>query len=317
MTSPIEPLAEYETAPMPSLDDAQLRAIVDRHAIDLDGPIVRLPSTGVVHALWTLGPDLVLRVPKDEPMCLADHRCESVAIPLALRAGARTPELRVFDDTLSILDVPFSIVSRVHGDDLSQAPFDQPAYVRLGSELARLHSADLADGDHPWLRRPDEHDLHELLDVTVEAGLLHAEAARWLTALHERSTEVIGSGPPPPRTFVHGDVKPDNVMVEPTGTVQLIDWGDAGFGDPAHDFPSLPMHSIELVLRGYRTERSDDPTLEARIVQRVVIHAVHHLRRTPRTGPSWYRPVAARLTDMLTFAIDRRDTWERWLTVTP
>ena len=102
-------------------------------------------------------------------------------------------------------------------------------------------------------------------------------------------------------------------MIESSGRVQLIDWGDAGFGDPAYDFRSLPMQSIEVALRGYREVRGDDPTLEARIVRRVLVRSVSNLCRTPLTGPSWYRPVAAQLTDLLTFASDRPNTWRSWL----
>ena len=147
-------LAGYETMPSPSLTDTQLNAIVSEHGLKLDGPIVRMKSSGVVHSLWSLGSRWVLRVPKNEAMCLGDHRCEAVAIPLARMAGVRTPSLVAFDDSGSLLDVPFSIVTRVDGDDLVGATFDHHAYERVGRELARLHASDLADHDHPWLRTP-------------------------------------------------------------------------------------------------------------------------------------------------------------------
>ncbi len=35
--------------------------------------------------------------------------------------------------------------------------------------------------------------------------------------------------------------------------------------------------------------------------------------RRPLTGPSWHRPVAAGLADLLTFATDHPATWRRWL----
>jgi aminoglycoside phosphotransferase (APT) family kinase protein len=111
---------------------------------------------------------------------------------------------------------------------------------------------------------------------------------------------------------VHDDVKPDNVMVDRHGRVHLIDWGDAGFGDPAHDFQSLPMTSIDGALRGYRATRHEDPTLEARIVRRVVARSMYNLGRSPLVGPSWYRPLAANLTDLLAFAVDRPATWAAW-----
>jgi aminoglycoside phosphotransferase (APT) family kinase protein len=308
VTMPSEPLADYEVLPLPSLSDAELRAIVQRHGLDVDGPIERLGSSGVVHSLWSLGTRFVLRVPKDEAMCLGDHRCESVAIPLAHRAGTRTPNLVVFDDSHSIIDVPYSVVSRVHGSDLSAEPFDHSAYV----ELATLHSADLTAHDHPWFRDPTDLPAEAHLERVIRAGLLHEEGIRWFAALCERLDSWIANAASVPRVFVHGDVKPDNVMVDHAGSVHLIDWGDAGFGDPAYDFQSLPMRSIELALRGYRSVRTDDPTLEARVVRRVVARSLANLCRTPLSGPSWYRPIAANLTDLLTFATDSQVTWNRW-----
>jgi aminoglycoside phosphotransferase (APT) family kinase protein len=312
MTSPLIPLAAYEVMPSPTLTDDQLRAIVERHRIELDGPVVSLRSSGVVHSLWALGSRWVLRVPKNETMCLGDHRCEAVAIPLALAAGVRTPALHVFDDSLTILDVPFSIVSRVHGRDLSADPFGHPSYEHVGRELATLHAADLGASHHPWLRETYEPAAEELFDHVVRAGLLHRAGTAWVASLCERLDGVIAPHDSP-TVFVHCDVKPDNVMIDSSGDVQLIDWGDAGFGDPAYDFQSLPMHSIEVALRGYRSVHTDDPALEARIVRRVLARSLANLSRAPLAGPSWYRPVAANLTDLLTFAIDRRRVWESWL----
>jgi hypothetical protein len=89
MTLPPRPLSDYERMSMPSVSNEMLQAIVARHRLDLDGPIVPLESAGVVHALWCLGSKLLLRVPKNEAMCVADHRCEAAAIPLALDACVR------------------------------------------------------------------------------------------------------------------------------------------------------------------------------------------------------------------------------------
>jgi aminoglycoside phosphotransferase (APT) family kinase protein len=308
-----ESLAAYEVMALPTLTDDQLRAIVTLHRLEVDGPIARLESSGVVHSLWTIGSRWVLRVPKNEAMCVGDHRCESVAIPLALRAGVRTPSLVVFDKSLSLLDVPYSVVSRVHGRNLVGEPSEHAAYEDVGRELARLHTADLRALDHRWLREIGEGPAEDYFQRVVGAGLLHADGIRWLTSLCERLDRTIERDSNPPSVFVHGDVKPDNVMIDPSSTVHLIDWGDAGFGDPAYDFQSLPMRSIARVLAGYRSVRGDDdPTLEARIVRRVVARSVSNLARAPLTGPSWYRPAAANITDMLTFAIDHPDTWARW-----
>jgi aminoglycoside phosphotransferase (APT) family kinase protein len=309
---PPRPLAAYETMPMPALTDFDLQAIVRQHGLELDGPIVRLASSGVVHSLWALGSRWVLRVPKNEQMCLGDHRCEAVAIPLARRAGVRTPELVVFDESHSILDVPYSVVTRVDGTDLAAEPFEHHAYVDVGRQLAKLHAADLTARGYPWLRDTGDLAAEAPFRDVLAAGLLHADGVRWFRALCERLDVTLAAGPNAPRVFIHDDVKPDNVMIDRSGAVHLIDWGDAGFGDPAHDFQSLPMRSIEVALRGYRAVRTDDPTLEARIIRRVIARSLANLRRTPLLGPSWYRPIAANLTDVLTFAIDNPRTWSSW-----
>ena len=80
VTLPPEPLAEYERVPVPTATADQLQAVVERHGLELDGPITPISSAGVVHALWRLGSQWVLRVPKNEAMCLGDHRCEAIAI---------------------------------------------------------------------------------------------------------------------------------------------------------------------------------------------------------------------------------------------
>ena len=311
------PLAAYETMPLPTLSDAQLDEIVRRSGLSLDGPVVRMESSGVVHALWALGEHWVLRVPKNEAMCVGDHRCEAVAIPMALRAGVRTPRLELFDDSLAVLDVPYSIVARVHGSNLVASPTDDPAYEHLGRELAMLHDADpstLGAVDHPWLRTPDAAPAEAHFDHVLHAGLLHGDGIRWLRALCDQLDEIVAAGPVAPIVFIHNDVKPDNVMVDHAGSVVLIDWGDAAFGDPALDVHTLPMVAIERTLQGYREVRGTDPTLEARIIRSVVARCLYNLARSPLAGPSWYRPIAANLTDLLTFAIDHPATWAEWTT---
>jgi aminoglycoside phosphotransferase (APT) family kinase protein len=312
MPMPPRPLAAYETLSLPELMDFDLQAIVRRHGLELDGPIGRLASSGVVHSLWTLGSRWVLRVPKNETMCLGDHRCEAIAIPLARRAGVRTPELVLFDDSHSILEVPYSVVTRVDGTDLVAESFEHHAYIEVGHELAKLHAADVTAHGHPWLRDTSDLAAEAHFDEVLEAGLLHADGIRWFRTLCERLDRAIAVGPDAPHVFIHGDVKPDNIMIDRSGAVHLIDWGDAGFGDPAHDFQSLPMRSIEAALRGYRNKRTDDPTLEARIIRRVVARSMANLLRSPLLGPSWYRPIAANLADVLTFAVDDPKTWTSW-----
>ncbi len=127
-----------------------------------------------------------------------------------------------------------------------------------------------------------------------------------------RLDEVIAEAGSPPSVLLHNDIKPDNVIIGEVGDVHLIDWGDCGYGDPMYDFQSLPLRTLCSTLRGYRSTPADDPSLEARIIRGVIARGLLVLRRTPLLGPSWYRPIAATLFDLLTFAIDEPATWNRW-----
>ncbi len=312
---PFRPLAAYEVMPFVTVTDTQLARIVRRHHLTLTGPIQPMASNGVVHALWALGADYVLRVPKPEEMCLGDLRAEVAAIPVARAAGVRTPALIAFDDSREIIEVPYAIVERVHGTDLSQlAPDDArlpDLFRQLGVQLATLHTMPVPD-PHPWFRAPGTWDVDALLAETVAAGMLDANAQRWFACVLEETETDHAT----PRTcFLHNDVKPDNMMADQHDELVLIDWGDAGIGDPAHDLAGLRAAAIAPALVGYReiVDRTADPTLEQRIVHLALSNALAGLRRTPATGPSWYRPLAAVMADLLAFATDQPETWHRWL----
>jgi aminoglycoside phosphotransferase (APT) family kinase protein len=301
---------------MPSVSNAVLSAIVARHGLTVDGEIAPVGSAGVVHALWRLGSRLLLRVPKNEAMCLGDHRCEAVAIPLAIGAGVRTPRLVVFDDSLALLPVPYSVVEYINGHNLAALrPNDdryQQAYEQLGEQLALLHRAPVPLSPHAWLRIPEDSPAEAFFDEVVAAGLVHVDGVAWFKEVCNRLDAAIAETDPTPLALLHNDIKPDNVMIDEVGDVHLIDWGDCGYGDPADDFHALPMRALQPTLRGYRLTTIGDRSLEARIVRAIVARSLSTLRRTPLLGPSWYRPIAATLTDLLTFAVDEPATWSRW-----
>ncbi len=124
----------------PDLSDEVLRAIAARYG----GPVVRLPERGIFNAVFLLGEDLILRVPRDHPDFVAAARREAVAVPAARAAGVRTPLLLAVDDACDLLPVPFLVYEPVRGESLGWLdlePGATPAVWReLGRDLAHLHT---------------------------------------------------------------------------------------------------------------------------------------------------------------------------------
>lgn len=254
--------ARIRALPFPELSEAQLVAICERHGF-ARGPFGRLPSTGVVNAIYTVGDDVVLRVPKDAPGTLADTFTESVAVPAAMAAGVRTPALLAFDESCEIVDVPFGAYEWVH------APHGWPTGAEgwrdLGRQLATLHSGVAScpdplgrlDGPGRWCHADQVLDaLPRLDDVDVRRRLAAA-----LRALEPAVQDFEADGAP---RLVHDDIKDSNLLQGDDDAAVLIDWGDAGWGDAALDLRNIPPERTADVLAGYREVAPIDDGFERR-----------------------------------------------------
>ena len=97
-------------------------------ACGISGPWELLNATGLANRIYATK-DVVIRVAREHEEALRDARTESIAAPVAYEAGLLTPRLLVFDDSGDILDRPYSIWERVHGETLglvSSGPHSMP-----------------------------------------------------------------------------------------------------------------------------------------------------------------------------------------------
>ncbi|GAA3249528.1 phosphotransferase family protein [Nonomuraea helvata] len=295
-------MLEYET------NDETLAAIAGLHGITADQ--VRPLPQGVANHVFLLGDDLVLRIPRTKQF-LPDLVKEAEVIPAALRAGVRTPEVVAFDDSCSVVDVPYMLLARAPGVDLTS--LDLPSatagrvFRQVGRELAELHR--LTPATAPDLRAvPVEDgtaDPWALTDHLLVAGWIDTEAARWLTGWFDRLSAHLPADPP--LVLVHGDLAPQNLLVSPeTGRLNgIVDWGDAQWADPAVDFAKVPLTGIPAMLDGYRQETGEEtPTSwEARVLWFHLTWALGRLADpVPHPGERhWTAPPASRLLGLLRF----------------
>jgi hygromycin-B 7''-O-kinase len=276
-----------------------------------------LPNTGIINAIYVLDDDYVFRIPRNHPGHTAQTRAEAIAAPAAHAAGVRTPRMIAFDDICDLLPVPYTIFERVRAETLALLDLDPEAtphtWRDLGRDLALLHTRVPNDGPVRDLRTEQAlPDPRESLETRAQDGHITALEVRWLTRWLDRLAT--SATVPVPACVLHHDVQTTNIMVHPTTLeyVALIDWGNAGWGDPAHDFFGMPLRAVPHILAGHReiAPLPEDHTAEARILWRHLQMALAILPRGPTPGLSWgERPLAWLLEVFRFFADDPGGNW--------
>ncbi len=306
----------------PEVSADTLRMIAEQHHLRVH-TFARLPSIGVFNAIYLLGDDLVLRVPRNDPWFVAALMKEAIAVPAARAAGVATPRLLAFDDSLTLLPVPYAVYERIHGETLELLGLDPAAtpavYRTLGRELARLHAGVCPEGPVGQLGEPNlpQGDPRPLPEQLAAEGYFSVVEARWLGQWLDRLVLILRT--PRATRFLHGDTQATNILVRP-GSLEylaIVDWGGCGWGDPALDFSGMPLRAVPDVLAGYRELATlpDDETVEARILLIHLHFALLNIRNGPRPLHSWgERPLGYAL-DIMRFLLEAPSA--RWAELRP
>ena len=266
-------------------DNRLIDAVFARHGVS--GPWEPLPSTGLANRVYATA-DVVLRVATDHPDGVVDARTESVAAPVARAAGVLTPRLIAFDDTRTLVDVPFSLWERVRGETFGLVNLDPGRVADLwravGRELAGLHLRVRECPDpNQYLDDPArEQDIDSVIRRLVDSHHLDFDTGRHIERLVAALRPDI-SGCAEVR-FLHNDIHPMNVMCSAAGELlAIIDWGDAGWGDPTLEFAAIPLDAMPFALEGYEAEAPGllGSNAEARFVWDKLLDAMDDLRDTP------------------------------------
>ena len=196
-------------------------------------PIDRVPSAGTDNAMFRLGDDLAVRLPrihwavdvveKEQTWLpvLAPHL--PLAVPLPVAVGA--PD--------ALFPYPWSVVQWLPGELASLDRLNDP--TRAAVELAAFVRAlrDIDPGGGPTHRRGDP---IRLSDGLVRYGIEHLEGEVDADAVTEAWDRVLlapdYNGSP---VWFHGDLSYLNLIAEGGKVTGVIDWGTCGVGDPAID----------------------------------------------------------------------------------
>jgi aminoglycoside phosphotransferase (APT) family kinase protein len=222
-------------------------------------PIERVPSAGTSNALYRLGDDMVVRLPrihwavgsgdKDFQWLPRLAPLLPVAIPVPLAKGMPAEGYPWEWGVYPWLEGENPTVDGTA--DSSSLTGDVVQFVDA------LHRIDLADGPptHRGASLEGQDESARAALVALE-GMIDTDAA---AAVWDEAVETPAwSGAP---VWIHGDLLPGNLLLEGGRLTGVIDWSLLGVGDPACDmtiaWPLLPAEGRNV----FRTElRIDDAT---------------------------------------------------------
>lgn len=219
-----------------------------------DLPLAPVPSAGTDNALYRLGDELVVRMPRIQ--WAAGHVVdEQHWLPrLAPRLPLAIPAPLALGEPGEGYPWPWAVYRWLPGEDATQAPVaDQQQFARdLADFILALQRIETTGWPPPEPPRCSRAEPLATRDAQTRACIAELESlglhdaatsaavmAVWDAAL----TEPLYSGPP---IWAHADLSPLNFIVQGGRLSAIIDWGGLGVGEPACDLiPAWSAFSAE------------------------------------------------------------------------
>ncbi|MFJ8537662.1 aminoglycoside phosphotransferase family protein [Streptomyces sp. NPDC093591] len=198
-------------------------------------PVTRVASAGTDNAMYRLGADMVVRLPR-LPGGARQVDTEHRWLPqLAPRLPLPVPTPLAKGAPGAGYGLPWGVYEWLDGENSYDAPILElrDAAERLGRFVAALRKVDAVGGPPSWRGGPvGEHDdyVRTAIRDLGAAGVLDAElaAAAWEETLRLPQWDAAP-------VWLHGDLLPGNLLTSAGRLTAVIDFGGLGVGDPAAD----------------------------------------------------------------------------------
>lgn len=230
-------------------DEADIDTALVRRLIGAQFPqwadlsLFRIPSAGTDHALFRLGPELAVRLPRI-PGPTGQAEKEAHWLPLL------APQLPLAVPTPLALGEPgegypwrWSICRWLDGEALTDSDFADPtaAAVSLAGFITALRRIDPTDGPAAGRGAPlARRDAPTGEALAALRGRLPEDDLDTLGRVWADAVRTPGWQKPP--VWLHGDLLPGNLLVRQGRLSAVIDFGTLGTGDPAVDL--LPAWAL-------------------------------------------------------------------------
>lgn len=195
-------------------------------------PLERVPSSGTENALFRLGTDMVVRLPRVASATAGIARDFQWLPLLAPRLPVAVPVPLARGLPAEGYPWPWGVYPWLEGTNPTPgSPTDAEALANdAAAFVAALHAVDLRDGPPAFRGILTTRDDATRAAIAACDGLVDTRA---VTAAWESALDAPGpSGAP---VWVHGDLLPGNLLVARGRLAAVIDWSGVGLGDEACD----------------------------------------------------------------------------------
>ncbi|OXM69192.1 aminoglycoside phosphotransferase family protein [Amycolatopsis vastitatis] len=213
---------------MPAIDTALVRRLLRGQFPDwADRPVSPLASGGTVNAVFRLGDDLTVRLPRTAEDVSKEHRVLTAleGLPVAV------PEVAALGEPAEGYPWPWAVHRWLEGEPALEGR-DAPA--RDLAEFVVALRANKVDGPPAYRGRPlttvDQATRRAIEELSRTDEPFDADKA--LAVWAEAVDAPQWTGPP---RWVHSDLMPSNLLLRDGRLTGVLDWATAGLGDPACD----------------------------------------------------------------------------------
>lgn len=246
-----------------TLDEAEVRALLQQDAPHLAELPLTLATEGWDNATWRLGDDIAVRIPR-RTLAVPLIRHEQQALPLIgerlASVAVRAPIPLINGNPTTTFPWPWSIVPWIPGEHAlgRSRPENGSWAAELAGALGALHLSAPEDAPHNPVRGiplAQRNDRMRAQLAAIPPDLADPLATIWMAGL---AAPVSAE-----RVWIHGDLHPGNIVIAGGELSALIDFGDVSAGDPAYDLAVAWMAfdaEGRTVFRRATTNRYDEPT---------------------------------------------------------